>query len=347
MDERKDIMVSVFCITYNHEAFIEDALKGFINQKTNFDYEILIHDDCSKDNTAQIIKEYERKYPHIIKPVYQKENLYSKHIPIIPTQLLPKARGKYIAVCEGDDFWTDPYKLQTQVDVMEQNEQCSICFNQVIITDITGRETGAVLPPIISGVKPGVLEQRALLSLIIYPGPFQYMALQLSGCMFRIKLYKEYILNPPSFKEKFDVGDLPLFLYMGTQGKGYYIAKGMSVYRTENPDSWAGIIGKSKKKQLKHNQIEIDGLNAFNAFSQGSMHEEIRKAVRNREFQQLRIVHNIKAMKMGEMQELYELLPLLPKLKEHTLYVFPFLEVYWEKIRRLYLYKRLKRLMQR
>ena len=104
-------LVSISCIAYNHESYIRQCLDGFLMQKTTFSFEILIHDDASTDNTTDIIREYERKYPDIIKPIYQKENQYSKGIPISATFNWPRAKGKYIAMCEGDDYWTDPLKI--------------------------------------------------------------------------------------------------------------------------------------------------------------------------------------------------------------------------------------------
>jgi len=99
-------------------------------QKTGFDFEVLIHDDASTDGTSDIIREYEKKYPNIIKPIYQKENQYSKGVLISLTYQFPRAKGKYIALCEGDDYWTDPYKLQKQVDFMEANPEYSLCFSR-------------------------------------------------------------------------------------------------------------------------------------------------------------------------------------------------------------------------
>ena len=131
MQNNERPLVSICCITYNHEPYIRDCLEGFVMQRTNFPFEVLIHDDASTDRTADIIREYEAKYPDIIKPIYQTENQYSRGKSIWGEFQFPFARGKYIALCEGDDFWTDPRKLQIQYDYMEAHPECSLCFHRV------------------------------------------------------------------------------------------------------------------------------------------------------------------------------------------------------------------------
>lgn len=117
----ENIMVTIGCISYNQEKYIAQAIESFLMQKTNFKYEILIHDDASTDNTANIIKSYEKKYPNIIKAIYQKENQYSKGI--MTSQIVRnRAKGKYIAFCEGDDYWTDENKIQKQFEFLEKNK---------------------------------------------------------------------------------------------------------------------------------------------------------------------------------------------------------------------------------
>lgn len=129
-------LVSICCLTYNHEQFIRQCLNGILIQKTNFLFEILIHDDASTDATVSIIKEYEQKFPQIIKPIYQKENQYRKGIFNTLMYQFPRARGKYIAFCEGDDYWTDEYKLQRQIVFLEANPNYSMCCHRYRIFDV-------------------------------------------------------------------------------------------------------------------------------------------------------------------------------------------------------------------
>jgi glycosyltransferase involved in cell wall biosynthesis len=125
-------LVSICCTTYNHQAFIGDAIESFLAQKTNFTIELVIHDDASTDGTADIIRAYEKKYPNLIKPIYQTENQHSKGLKI--SSLNNKmAKGKYLAICEGDDYWVDPYKLQKQVDYMETHPECSLCVHAAFV----------------------------------------------------------------------------------------------------------------------------------------------------------------------------------------------------------------------
>ena len=135
--ENSKILVSICCITYNHAPFIRKALDGFLMQeppsgvsKDEPWYEILIHDDCSTDGTTEIIKAYTAKYPDRIFPLYEMENQYLK----VGTSGIDffnynRAHGRYIAYCEGDDYWTDPKKLQKQVEFMDAHPEYSICFH--------------------------------------------------------------------------------------------------------------------------------------------------------------------------------------------------------------------------
>lgn len=119
-------VVSICCATYNHEAFIRRALDGFLIQRVNFPIEIVINDDASLDRTPEILREYEQQYPDLFRVTYQSENQYSKGAKPFPHLLYPQARGRYIALCEGDDYWIDPNKLQKQVNYLETHPECAL-----------------------------------------------------------------------------------------------------------------------------------------------------------------------------------------------------------------------------
>ena len=137
--KKKSVLVSICCMTYNHENFIKDCIEGLIKQKTDFDYEILIHEDASRDNTSAVVREYEKKYPELIKVIYQTENQFLKQH-ILSNLLLPMAKGKYIALCEGDDYWNDSYKLQKQVDFLEANDDVVITGHDAFIINKKGEK---------------------------------------------------------------------------------------------------------------------------------------------------------------------------------------------------------------
>jgi glycosyltransferase involved in cell wall biosynthesis len=126
-------LVSISCLAFNHVKFIRKALEGFIMQETTFPFEVLIHDDASTDGTAEIIREYEGKFPELIKPIYQKENQWKKGFRGSAVHNFPRAQGKYIALCEGDDYWTDPTKLQRQVDFLESHEEYALVAENALV----------------------------------------------------------------------------------------------------------------------------------------------------------------------------------------------------------------------
>lgn len=133
MDDTIIPLVSVCCLTYNHEQYIKQCLDGILMQKTNFPFEVLIHDDASQDGTQRVIKEYEKSNPDIICPFFQTNNQYSLGKGFVGLGIMfTNARGKYIALCEGDDYWTDPMKLQKQVDFLESHPEYSMCFHNAM-----------------------------------------------------------------------------------------------------------------------------------------------------------------------------------------------------------------------
>ncbi|MDD3415815.1 MAG: glycosyltransferase family 2 protein [Lachnospiraceae bacterium] len=139
VDKKQETKVSVFMITYNHERFVEQAIKSIIEQKTDFKFELLIHDDASPDGTAGIINKYVNMYPDIITAIIQKENQFSKGKEITDEFLLPLAKGEYVAFCEGDDFWTDNCKLQKQIDYLEHNKNIPAVSCRYNIVDKDGK----------------------------------------------------------------------------------------------------------------------------------------------------------------------------------------------------------------
>lgn len=216
-----DVKVSIICITYNHENYVRKALDGFLMQKTNFEYEILIHDDASTDSTARIIKEYEEKYPKIIKPIYQVENQYSKGAPIIAGFLLPKAKGEYVAFCEGDDFWTDENKLQEQVEFLDNHPEYSACVHKFITVDKLGNRTNMRTF--------GAYETAGRYTLKDFET--NQLPSQLGSLVCRNLFYKEGSRYPDAFIKNRVQGDVKYFLYLLAHGDIYRMEVCYSAYR--------------------------------------------------------------------------------------------------------------------
>lgn len=253
-----EIMVSVSCTAYNHEKYIRQCLDSLLMQKTDFKYEIIVHDDASTDNTANIIREYEKKYPNVVKPIYQTENKCSKGFKII-NYIVPKMRGKYVAHCEGDDFWTDPYKLQKQFDIMEKNPDCSICVHKVLHVYENGNATDRYQPNF------DLNECKINLEKYLDFGPSH--PFQTTSYFIRSNVKKDYAFNPPEFVGKFCVGDVPTILFALTKGNMYYLNEAMSCYRLFSKGSWSSKNFANSKRQISHCKNIITGYNAFNEFS--------------------------------------------------------------------------------
>lgn len=218
-------LVSIICCAYNHEPYIRQCLDGFIMQETNFPFEVLIHDDASTDRTADIIREYETKYPEIIKPIYQTENQYQKKIDVLSTFLFPGVKGKYIAMCEGDDYWTDPLKLQKQVDFLENNQEYVLCTHYYTQFFQENLAFGATLPLELTG---GV--SFSLQDYITY----RYWYTQPLTSVFRADLINRIIS-----KHYNDFKDASLFFAILSYGKGYLYPDAMGVYRIQKGGVWS------------------------------------------------------------------------------------------------------------
>ena len=118
------VKVSIKCAVYNHNGYIRECLQSFVMQKTNFKFEVIVHDDASTDGSADIIREFADKYPDIIKPIFQDQNKYSTGISVLRSYIEPNCIGEYHALCEGDDRWISEDKLQKQVDYLDANPDC-------------------------------------------------------------------------------------------------------------------------------------------------------------------------------------------------------------------------------
>lgn len=211
------IMVTVVCCTYNQENYISQCLDGFVAQKTNFPFEVIVHDDASTDGTAAIVKEYAEKYPDIIKPIYQTDNLYSKKNGELSRVTMAASRGKYIAICEGDDWWTDPNKLQRQVDYMEAHPECPMCFTA---QGTYLQETDEILDDVCDSVQ--YYSERDMIRA-------NWVGTLTS--MLRASIMREYKTQILPHLPYFPLGDWPMWLYFSKVGKLVKLPESTGVYR--------------------------------------------------------------------------------------------------------------------
>lgn len=223
-------VVSICCLVYNHEPFLRECFEGFVMQKTNFPIEILVHDDASTDHSADIIREYTANYPDLFKPIYQTENQYSKGVKVSATFQFPRAQGKYIALCEGDDYWTDPYKLQKQVDFLETHPEYVMCSH---VVDIYKQDEGV-------REKWGVQEEQEYSLRKLVFGPWIYHPLSV--------LFKRNSLDLPHYAKYKKSKDMTLFYHILSSGKGYYMADCMAIYRKHKGGVWTGASGAQRMK---------------------------------------------------------------------------------------------------
>lgn len=228
-------IVSIKCLVYNHEPYLQQCLDGFVMQKTDFPFEVIIHDDASTDNSVVIIREYAEKYPNIIKPIYETENQYSKKDGtlqrIINDTIHPNS--KYIAFCEGDDYWIDPLKLQKQVDFMENNPDYTFVFSTVKTFDMHGKLKMYILKKV---------ENRDYTGLEYFLKPPS----QTSTFLLRKEiLFTDYYKKVLDLK--FEAGDIPLVLTCAHFGKLRGFSECMSVYRI-HPEGWT-------RKPIGHKEL--------------------------------------------------------------------------------------------
>jgi len=223
-------VVSICCITYNHEKYIREAIDSFLMQETNFPFEILIHDDASVDGTTEIVLDYAKRYPGIIRPIIQEENQYSQGGLINPRFVFPETKGKYIALCEGDDYWTDKTKLKKQVSFLEDNPEYVLTY-----TDCQPFDSSGNLNEKFGGCTRDLDSGELVKATPIFT---------LTAC------FRNVIKNIPHDLISARYGDLVMWSLLGAHGRGKYLSDiKPSAYRVHD----GGVHSKKTRQQ----QIEM------------------------------------------------------------------------------------------
>lgn len=325
--------VSVVCLCYNHGQYIRETLDSILMQKTNFAFEIIIHDDASTDNSAEIIMEYYNKYPNIIIPILQYENQYSKNIKISTTYIYPKIRGKYIALCECDDYWIDEFKLQKQIEYLERHDECSACIHLAYKVDA---KTKRVLNQIVISCTDrdfGVEETIEGLGSRVATNSIVYRA--------------KYIQNISMFYKKLSntgVGDYLILVFLSIFGKIHYINEFMSVYRSNVKDSWTDRMNKSICKYLKYLNNHILMLHELFEIVPKEYHTVLEQEIVREKFELLAFQGKLFTIKRN-YPLLYDDLTLNKKLKIILHYLLLKIDnkgIVYDNVRKIYNYFRCK-----
>ena len=314
----KNKIVSINCITYNHEKYIAKAIESFLMQKTNFDFEIIIGEDCSTDNTRKIVEEYVERYPDKIRMITAEKNVGARKNVL---RIHEASVGKYIAVCEGDDYWIDPYKLQKQVDYMENNPGCTMTFhNAEKINDISNKSEGVMLDSNIKSKQCGISE---IIDLRFIPT---------ASIVYR-KYTKD---NLPKWYMTAIVGDLPSNLIVTSYGYAYYINEVMSVYRVGNSNSamarWI-VNQQNISDKIEHCKRFIEIYDNFNKFDNYRNNDSINRGKLYWEFQIDKLNGNVRALKQEKYKGLYAEFSLKDKIVMYIIKYCPRLYIKLNKMK--------------
>lgn len=300
----KDVVVSIICNTYNHEKHIERAILGFIMQETDFDFEVLIHDDASTDDTAKIVKKYEEQYPEIIKPIYQTENQYSINSGNIQHLQFSRVKGEYVAFCEGDDYWTDPQKLSKQVKALEQHPELDLCAHGAKICQYN-KEIGKIAPK---------KDNCIILVEEIIQGGGEYIAT--NSLMIRNSLL-EHI---PLFVEIHPI-DYAYQVYASLRGGALYLNEEMSVYNYMNTGSWTERRRKNLDFAVDQNKKCIHMLEELDKYTNHRYWKLISEQIIQEEYGKL--WYQGKIQEIIDNKQLYAFLTPQQKFKLQFRKVFP------------------------
>lgn len=265
-DPLNGAQVSVCVTTYNHAPYLRDALNSILNQKTNFGFEVLVHDDASVDGSRQIVEEYAARYPNIIKPIVQDVNQYSqKRYPSLYFNY-PRARLPFMAICEGDDYWLDPYKLQKQVDGLIANPDVDLSFHPAFLVDHSDPQR----PVRIYG-DYDIRDTRVPFVKVLHRTRGW---IPTASCVIRKQAKERFLSFMLAGASYLTVGDIFLQFFGSLSGGALFFAEPMSVYRYRTEQSW------TKKTQLDplfkatHEVAMIRSYGDLNRITESAYHDD-------------------------------------------------------------------------
>ena len=296
--------VTICLVTYNHGKYVKRCLDSLLKQKTNFEFEILVHDDCSTDNTIEILREYKERFPQIINLDIEEENKFSQGIKTIVLQLmLPKARGKYVALCEGDDYWCDVNKLQKQFICMEHEQGASICTHATQIIEEDGVSTGKRIPE--RAITAGDLSGEDMLDYILLKDTHLFHT---SSMFFRKSIFDDVLESLPAFMKISFVEDRILMLFLATRGSIFFIDEIMSCYRVMSAGSWSLMVSSSRKKAYESDLEIIEMIKAFDDYTQNKYHQKVEQHLTTLYFRTLQYEMNYGELVKARYHDLFQTL---------------------------------------
>ena len=306
-----DIKVSVICLVYNHAQFLRPCLDGFVMQKTNFKFEVIIHDDASTDGSADIIREYAAKHPDIFVPIYQNENQYSQGKGIVKPHMYPKTKGEYVAWCEGDDCWTHPEKLQRQVDFLDSHPDFVACTHRALVHKCS---TNTSLP------FPNLLKSREYLANEIIRKstglPFATASLMMR---------KETLFTMPDVYLAKGFGDIQKYIYSAIEGRLWCLEDIMSIYNSGTNGSFTMRMRQNNEKRAKHFKEFINLMDRLDSYYDFKYHDAFDFAKKTCEVNLYMLTGDKESLKKDVYKPFVKVYR-LAKIKNFIAYRFPIIK---------------------
>ncbi|MBD5331344.1 MAG: glycosyltransferase [Bacteroides sp.] len=282
-------LVTISCGTFNQKNYIRETLDGFVMQITTFPFVVIVHDDASTDGTASIIKEYADKYPNLIIPIFESENQYSKgegKLSNIMGEIRKATGAEYYAFCEGDDYWTNPLKLQKQYDILELHQDLSIALNRVGLINKNGEQIDGCIPPKDS-LKEGIVTLATLMDEEFMKGNWTFHT---SSFFIRKTVLEKYSEIRESVFNHFPYGDMPLLLNCLLLGNGYFFTEEMGYYRVLSGGYNSSLVASPQKAIAEFRQVAT-AYRDFDTYTLGKYHKQIERAARRYEWRAMKLLY--------------------------------------------------------
>jgi glycosyltransferase involved in cell wall biosynthesis len=262
-------LVSICCAAYNHDSFIGEAIEGFLMQRTCFPVEILIHDDASTDRTAAIVRNYEARYPWLIRTIYQSENQYSKNVHVAHLNYA-RARGSYIALCEGDDAWTDPLKLEKQIGLMQKHPNCQISFHCAPRIDYA-RNGQRKMIGLYGNTNRVVPTEEVIVK--------KFGTIPTASCVLNTEAVRRFTAFSCA-RPYLTLGDIYMQIISSLNGGALYLNEPMSLYRARTEGSWTWRAEYNPAFRVRHARAVARSFVELDALTDHRFSEAFRQATR-------------------------------------------------------------------